>query len=134
MNSLVRHAFRPHERYTDRRSRNNTLKLLPPQSPRGFSALASLYNFARPKIAMLRRLTSLCPTCNKALLDSFKQLFGPLCSVYYVLRVSSISLEQVLCTVICEGKSISKNPPSTTAIAVRTVNSLIATTSRKRPL
>ena len=35
-------------------------KLLPPQSPRGFSALASLYYLARPtKTAMLRRLTIL---------------------------------------------------------------------------
>ena len=33
------------------------LKLLPPQSPRGFSALARLYYLARPaKTAMLRRL------------------------------------------------------------------------------
>ena len=85
-------------------------------------------------LTMLGRLTSLYPTCNKTLLDSFKQRFGPLSSVYYVLCVSSISLEQVLCTLICKGKSISKNPPSTTAIAVSKVNSLIATTSRKRPL
>ena len=34
-------------------------KLLPPQSPRGFSALARLYYLARPtKTAMLRRLPS----------------------------------------------------------------------------
>ena len=40
----------------ERRSREKN-KLLPPQSPRGFSALARLYYLARPtKTAMLRRL------------------------------------------------------------------------------
>ena len=39
------------------RSREKNKKLLPPQSPRGFSALARLYYLARPtKTAMLRRL------------------------------------------------------------------------------
>ena len=51
---------------TERRSRKNTRKLLPSQSPRGFTALAGLYYFARPKSAMLRRLPSLFPTWNKA--------------------------------------------------------------------
>ena len=38
-------------------------KPLPPQSPRGFSALARLYYLARPtKTAMLRRLTSCLTT------------------------------------------------------------------------
>ena len=48
-------------RENERRSREK--KLLPPQSPRGFSALARLYYLARPtKTAMLRRLakSSLC--------------------------------------------------------------------------
>ena len=44
-------------RAQERRSREKN-KLLPPQSPRGFSALARLYYLARPtKTAMLRRLT-----------------------------------------------------------------------------
>ena len=39
------------------RARSREKKLLPPQSPRGFSALARLYYLARPaKTAMLRRL------------------------------------------------------------------------------
>ena len=39
------------------RERAANFKLLPPQSPRGFSALARLYYLARPtKTAMLRRL------------------------------------------------------------------------------
>ena len=45
-------------RAQERRSREkNKIKLLPPQSPRGFSVLARLYYLARPtKTAMLRRL------------------------------------------------------------------------------
>ena len=44
-------------RENERRSREKNKKLLPPQSPRGFSALARLYYLARPpKTAMLRRL------------------------------------------------------------------------------
>ena len=44
-------------RENERRSREK--KLLPPQSPRGFSALARLYYLARPtKTAMLRRLAT----------------------------------------------------------------------------
>ena len=40
-----------------RENERRSLKLLPPQSPRGFSALARLYYLARPtKTAMLRRL------------------------------------------------------------------------------
>ena len=43
-------------RENERRSREKN-KLLPPQSPRGFSALARLYYLARPtKTAMLRRV------------------------------------------------------------------------------
>ena len=43
-------------RENERRSREKN-KLLPPQSPRSFSALARLYYLARPtKTAMLRRL------------------------------------------------------------------------------
>ena len=47
-------------RAQERRSREkNKNQLLPPQSPRGFSALARLYYLARPtKTAMLRRLRS----------------------------------------------------------------------------
>ena len=47
-------------RAQERRSREiraRKIKLLPPQSPRGFSALARLYYLARPtKTATLRRL------------------------------------------------------------------------------
>ena len=45
-------------RAQERRSREkNKIKLLPPQSPRGFSVLVRLYYLARPtKTAMLRRL------------------------------------------------------------------------------
>ena len=45
-------------RAQERRSREkNKIKLLPPQSPRGFSVLARLYYLARPtKTAMVRRL------------------------------------------------------------------------------
>ena len=46
------------------------------------------------------------------------QLFGPLPSVSYALRMSSTSSEQVLCAFMYEVNSISKNPPSTTATAV----------------
>ena len=47
-------------RAQERRSREKNKKLLPPQSPRGLSALARLYYLARPtKTAMLRRLSSL---------------------------------------------------------------------------
>ena len=47
--------FAREARENERRSREK--KLLPPQSPRGFSALARLYYLARPtKTAMLRRL------------------------------------------------------------------------------
>ena len=46
-------------RENERRSREKNKKLLPPQSPHGFSALARLYYLARPtKTAMLRRLIS----------------------------------------------------------------------------
>ena len=50
-------------RENERRSREkNKNKLLPPQSPRGFFALARLYYLARStKTAMLRRLTKLAP-------------------------------------------------------------------------
>ena len=50
-------------RENERRSREkNRDKLLPPQSPRGFFALARLYYLARStKTAMLRRLTKLAP-------------------------------------------------------------------------
>ena len=42
--------------------RSSEIRALPPQSPRGFSALARLYYLARPtKTAMLRRL----PTVNE---------------------------------------------------------------------
>ena len=46
------------------------------------------------------------------------QLFGPLPSVSYSLRMSSTSSEQVLCALMYEVNSISKNPPATTATAV----------------
>lgn len=46
------------------------------------------------------------------------QLFGPLPSVSYVLRMSSTSSEHVLCALMYEVNSISKNPPFTTATAV----------------
>ena len=47
--------IRPEARENERR--RCVKKLLPPQSPRGFSALARLYYLARPtKTAMLRRL------------------------------------------------------------------------------
>ena len=47
-------------RAQERRSREKNKELLPPQSPRGLSALARLYYLARPtKTAMLRRLSSL---------------------------------------------------------------------------
>lgn len=46
------------------------------------------------------------------------QRFGPLPSVSYVLRMSSTSSEHVLCALMYEVNSISKNPPSTTATAV----------------
>ena len=54
--------IRPEARENEREERGNerrrcVKKLLPPQSPRGFSALARLYYLARPtKIAMLRKL------------------------------------------------------------------------------
>ena len=48
-------------RAQERRSREKNKNLLPPQSPRGFSALARLYYLARPtKTAMLRRLLYKC--------------------------------------------------------------------------
>ena len=55
--------FAREARENERRSREkNKNKLLPPQSPRGFFALARLYYLARPtKTAMLRRLTKLAP-------------------------------------------------------------------------
>ena len=53
--SGVAAKFGREARENERRSRE---KLLPPQSPRGFSALARLYYVARPtKTAMLRRLS-----------------------------------------------------------------------------
>ena len=57
--SGVAAKFAREARENERRSREkNKNKLLPPQSPRGFSALARLYYLARPtKTAMLRRLT-----------------------------------------------------------------------------
>ena len=57
--SGVAPKFAREARENERRSRekNKSFKLLPPQSPRGFSALARLYYLARPtKTAMLRRL------------------------------------------------------------------------------
>ena len=57
--SGVAAKFAREARQNERRSRekNKNLKLLPPQSLRGFSALARLYYLARPtKTAMLRRL------------------------------------------------------------------------------
>ena len=49
-----------HARTSGEAARNK--KLLPPQSPRGFSALARLYYLARPtKTAMLRRLYTRYP-------------------------------------------------------------------------
>ena len=52
------------------RSREKNKKLLPPQSPRGFSALARLYYLTRPtKTAMLRRLL-----CRRLVItDSFQK-------------------------------------------------------------
>ena len=49
---------RENERRSREKNKNRRFfKLLPPQSPRGFSALARLYYLARPtKTAMLRRL------------------------------------------------------------------------------
>ena len=61
--------FAREARENERQSREK--KLLPPQSPRGLSALARLYYLARPtKTAMLRRLNicthgSLNLRCNK---------------------------------------------------------------------
>ena len=53
--SGVAAKFAREARENERRSREK--KLLPPQSPRGLSALARLYYLARPtKTAMLRRL------------------------------------------------------------------------------
>ena len=49
--------FAREARENERRSREKNKKLLPLQSPRGFSALARLYYLVRPtKTAMLRRL------------------------------------------------------------------------------
>ena len=54
--SGVAAKFAREARENERRSREKN-KLLPPQSPRGFSALARLYYLVRPtKTAMLRRL------------------------------------------------------------------------------
>ena len=54
--SGVAAKFAREARENERRSREKN-KFLPPQSPRGFSALARLYYLARPaKTAMLRRL------------------------------------------------------------------------------
>ena len=51
--------FAREARENERQSREKN-KLLPPQSPRGFCALARLYYLARPtKTAMLRRLIGL---------------------------------------------------------------------------
>ena len=56
--SGVAAKFAREARENERRSREKN-KFLPPQSPRGFSALARLYYLARPtKTAMLRRLGS----------------------------------------------------------------------------
>ena len=56
--SGVAAKFAREARENERRSREKN-KLLPPQSPRGFSALARLYYLVRPtKTAMLRRLYS----------------------------------------------------------------------------
>ena len=54
LRSMAVLSSRAHERPSREKNKN---KLLPPQSPRGFSALARLYYLARPtKTAMLRRL------------------------------------------------------------------------------
>ena len=51
---------RENERQSREKNKNRFSKLLPPQSPRDFSALARLYYLARPtKTAMLRRLISI---------------------------------------------------------------------------
>ena len=61
-------------RAQERRSRE--IQFLPPQSPRGFSALARLYYLARPtKTAMLRRLNR----------DKLRP-FGPLARAALTLR------------------------------------------------
>ena len=53
-------SARENERRSREKNKNQFFKLLPPQSPRGFSALARLYYLARPtKTAMLRRLVFL---------------------------------------------------------------------------
>ena len=55
--SGVAAKFAREARENERRSREKNKKLLPPQSPRGFSALARLYYLALPtKTVMLRRL------------------------------------------------------------------------------
>ena len=46
------------------------------------------------------------------------QFFDPLFLVYYVFHLSLLSCKQVLCALMYEVKSISKNPPSRTTIAV----------------
>ena len=53
-------------------------QVVPPQSPRGFSALARLYYFARQKTAMLRRLRVLQTSKDFGVLYSVNHLIGPL--------------------------------------------------------
>ena len=68
--------FAREARENERRSREKNkklLKLLPLQSPRGFSALARLYYLVRPtKTAMLRRLSSFCLECLSRILIRFE--------------------------------------------------------------
>ena len=63
-------------------------KLLPPQSPRGFSALARPYYLTRPaKTAMLRRLLNFEKNLSYVFLflRNFKISFPPVFTVYLVL-------------------------------------------------
>ena len=67
---------RENERRSREKHKNRRFfKLLPPQSPRGFSALARLYYLARPsKTAMLRRLSS------QGRIEEFLFRGGPTCA------------------------------------------------------
>ena len=78
--SSVAAKFAREARENERRSREK--KLLPPQSPRGFSALARLYYLARPtKTAMLRRLLICIHVWPNARKEGRKEMLNPLNSL-----------------------------------------------------
>ena len=127
---LIYNNFWKETRHMRRSREKNIFKLLPPQSPRGLSALTCLYYLARPtKTAMLRRLMVWCLSSlyvlrHQSIWKKFQWQHGTRHTQTLEVAHNKFSAKKV------SGRCVEEAPCGSILVS----NHLHCTTSRKKPL